>query len=317
VIIQRDIKEKRNKALSKRLLYKMHPILHVFLRVIFRHILVISASISKYTSKLQMRATAVRPKETDIDLYTSGTPNGQKANCLLEELGLSYKAHNIDLSKNEQKQEWFLKINPNGRIPALVDNTPTTGNGNRVFESGALMLYLCEKYDQDHRISFPYDSDDYWEAMSWHIWMQSGLGPMQGQANHFYRYAPEKIEYGIDRYQTETKRLFGVLEERLKEQELKGLGLWIVGGKYSFVDLNCWCWVNWAEWAGVRIDGFPRLAEWAHVIQQRDAVKRGVDGPDKFEMKEAMKTKKGEAEYAEYHSNWVMQGQMEDQEKHK
>jgi glutathione S-transferase len=256
-------------------------------------------------------------RETKIELYTSGTPNGQKASCVLEELGLSYTVHKIDLAKDEQKQDWYLKINPNGRIPALVDDTPETGNGRRIFESGALMLYLCEKYDKDHRISFPYDSDEYWECMSWHIWMQSGLGPMQGQANHFYRYAPEKIEYGINRYQTETKRLFGVLEDRLKEQDMRGLGLWIVGGKYTFVDLNVFCWVNWAEWARIGLDAFPNLKKWLGVIQERGAVKRGVDVPDKFEMKEAMKTKEGEQEYARHHSNWVMQGQKDAQEKHK
>ncbi|QDS78032.1 hypothetical protein FKW77_003016 [Venturia effusa] len=257
---------------------------------------------------------------TKIDLYTSGTPNGQKANILLEELGLNYTVHAINLSQNEQKQTWFTeKINPNGRIPAIVDNTPM--RPIRVFESGALMLYLVEKYDTQHRISFEREAEDggedYWEAMSWHTWMQSGLGPMQGQANHFYRYAPEKIQYGIDRYQTETRRLYKVLEDRLAQQERERGALWIVGAKHSFVDLNCFCWVNWAEWAGVGLDIFPNLGRWLGAINEREAVKKGLDVPEKFEMKEKMKTREGEEEYARYHSNWVMQGQNEDQEKHR
>ena len=118
----------------------------------------------------------------DIVLYTSGTPNGQKASITLEELGLPYTVENIQISKNVQKEEWFLRINPNGRIPAIVDKTPTA-NGQqrhkRIFESGALMLYLCERYDGTYKISYPYDTDEYWEVVEWLIWMQSGLGPMQ------------------------------------------------------------------------------------------------------------------------------------------
>jgi glutathione S-transferase len=299
----------------------MHPLLHTFIRLIFHQIIAISSVISKFTTNLiHQNTTTIKnfaAKETEIELYTSGTPNNQKACCILEELGLKYTVHNIDLAKKEHKRDWYFKINPNGRIPVLVDNTPGTGNRRRIFESGALMLYLCEKYDKEYCISFPYDSDEYWECISWHIWMQSGLGPMQGQANHFYRYAPEKTEHGINRYQAETRRLFGVLENRLKEQEEHGLGLWIVGGKYTFVDLNIFCLVNWAEWAGVSLDAYPWLKNWLNVIQQRDAVKRSIDVPDKFEMKEAMKTKDGEESYSKHHSNWVMKGQMEDQEKHR
>ena len=120
--------------------------------------------------------------EPDIILYTSGTPNGQKASITLEELGLSYKVKSIEISKNVQKEDWFLRINPNGRIPALVDRTPTEGGKTRetrIFESGAMMLYLCERYDPEHQLNYSYDSDEYWEVVEWLIWMQSGLGPMQ------------------------------------------------------------------------------------------------------------------------------------------
>ncbi|KAK5115498.1 hypothetical protein LTR62_001157 [Meristemomyces frigidus] len=254
-------------------------------------------------------------EEPRITLYTAGTPNGQKISCTLEELGLKYKVHKLDISKNEQKEEWFLKINPNGRIPAIVDKS--TGNPILLFEGTAIQLYLCATYDPEHKISFPYNSAEYWDGLAWLTWMQSGIGPMQGQANHFYRYAPTKIDYAVNRYQTETRRLYGVLDARLAEQEKAGKGLWVVGDKYSIVDLCCFSWVNWAEWAGVETKPFAALQRWLEVIQQRPAIQKGVDVPDKFEMKEAMKTKEGEEEYAKYHSNWVMQGMKEDRDKHK
>lgn len=119
---------------------------------------------------------------TDIVLYTSLTPNGHKASITLEELGIKYEVKTIEIMKNMQKEDWYLKINPNGRIPAIVDRTPTTdgkAREKRVFESGALMLYLCQKYDPEHKLNYPYDSDEYWEVVEWLVWMQSGLGPMQ------------------------------------------------------------------------------------------------------------------------------------------
>ncbi len=118
----------------------------------------------------------------DIVLYTSGTPNGQKASIALEELGLPYEVKSIQISKNVQKEDWFLRINPNGRIPAILDRTPTADGKTRekrIFEGGALMLYLCARYDPANKISYPYDTDKYWEVVEWLTWMQSGLGPMQ------------------------------------------------------------------------------------------------------------------------------------------
>lgn len=147
--------------------------------------------------------------------------------------------------------------------------------------------------------------------------MQSGLGPMQGQANHFYRYAPEKIQYGIDRYQTETKRLYQVLEDRLASESKSGRGTWVVGGKYSIADIACFSWVEWHDWAGVKLDKFPNVKTWLGEIEARPAVEKGLNVPDKFELREAMKTKEGEEEYAKHHGSWVMQGQKADQDKHK
>ncbi|KAG8627538.1 hypothetical protein KVT40_005021 [Elsinoe batatas] len=210
----------------------------------------------------------------NLKLYTAGTPNGQKIHIALEELGLPYEVHKIDISKNEQKEPWFLEINPNGRIPALVDHSTTPPQ--RLFEGGSILQYLTARYDKSHLISFPYDTPDYWESISWLTWMQSGVGPIQGQANHFYRYAPEKIPYAINRYQTETKRLYSVLEDRLAKE-----GDWLVGGKYSIADIA------------------------------------GLNVPDKFELRDAMRSKEGEEEYARYHSGWVMKGQEKDQETHK
>lgn len=147
-------------------------------------------------------------------------------------------------------------------------------------------------------------------------WMQSGIGPMQGQANHFYRYAPERIPYAVERYQTETKRLYQVLEDRLEAQENAGKGLWLVGGKYTVADLACFSWIEWHRWAGVELDKFSRTRKWKSEIEKRPATEKGLNVPDKFELREAMKTKEGEEEYAKHHSNWVMQGQRADQEKH-
>ncbi|EMF12975.1 glutathione S-transferase [Sphaerulina musiva SO2202] len=256
------------------------------------------------------------PQETDIELYTAGTPNGQKISITLEELGVKYNVNKVDIAKNVQKEDWFLKINPNGRIPAIVDKT-SKKSGKPVFEGSSIQLYLTAKYDPEHRISFPYDSDEYWEVVEWMTWMQSGLGPMQGQANHFYRYAPTRMEYAINRYQTETKRLYQVLEERLKMQSEGGKKpLYIVGNKYTIADICIFSWVNWAEWAGISLEPYPHVKAWLQNIQERPAVEKGVNVPEKFEMKEAMKTKEGEEEYAKHHSNWVIAGQNEDAKRH-
>lgn len=168
------------------------------------------------------------------------------------------------------------------------------------------------------KLSYPYNTDKYWQVVEWLTWMQSGIGPIQGQASHFFRYAPEKIEYGIKRYQTETKRLYQVLEDRLKEQEEgnrtaanttashagpEGMmsklgehnvgerGPWMVGDKFTIADLACFSWINWAEWAGVDVKKFDRISKWLDRINSREAVKKGLDVPQPFEMKKKMQTK--------------------------
>ncbi|KAK9900809.1 glutathione transferase [Cystobasidium minutum MCA 4210] len=200
----------------------------------------------------------------DITLYTFGTPNGFKASVTLEELGIPYKAEIINISQNTQKEPWFLEINPNGRIPAIKDGEL------RVFETGAIMLYVTEKYDKENKISFPYGSDEYWEMMSWLMFQMGGVGPMQGQANHFIAMAKVKSEYGIERYVEETKRLYSVLESRLKDHD------WLVDNKYSLADIANFCWVRAAYMIEIDLNQFPGVKKWVDRIEAREAVQKGV-----------------------------------------
>ena len=201
-----------------------------------------------------------------IDLYTSATPNGWKASILLEELGVPYELHAISLSKQEQKTPEYLKINPNGRIPTIVDRD----EGNfAVFESGAIMIYLAEKYGR----FLPRDVKGRSEVIQWVMFQMGGIGPMQGQANVFFRYAPEKIPYAIERYQTETKRLYRVLETRLEGREY-------LCGEYSIADIANWSWVSLHFWAGVEVDDLPNVKAWLERIRARPAVQRGIVIPE-------------------------------------
>lgn len=275
-------------------------------------------------------------RETGIVLYTDNTPNGQKIAITLEELGLKYETIHVDISTNVQKEEWFLKINPNGRIPAIVDKTPGP-NGEtrekRVFEGSAIQLYLAAKFDEGYKISYPYDSDRYWEVVEWMTWVQSGVGPMQGQANHFFRYAPEKIEYAVNRYQTETKRLYSILEERLKGQKAQSTtaagtdaasagaegdsdGPWIVGGKLTIADLCAWSWIQFAPWAGISFEPFPEVKKWQDKIRARPAVDRGLNEP-LGPWENEKKIKGGDEELAKHSREWVQKGMKDDAEKHK
>ncbi|MCZ6783160.1 MAG: glutathione S-transferase N-terminal domain-containing protein, partial [Proteobacteria bacterium] len=176
-----------------------------------------------------------------IDLYTSPTPNGWKVSIMLEETGLLYTVKPIDLSKLVQKEDWFLKLNPNGRIPAIVDRD---AGDFAVFESGAILLYLAEKSGQ----LLPADTEGRSVAIQWLMFQMGGVGPMQGQANVFYRYAPEKIQYAIDRYHKECRRLYEVLDRRLGEVEY-------LAGDYGIADIATWPWVSIHGWAGVEVEG--------------------------------------------------------------
>jgi glutathione S-transferase len=210
-----------------------------------------------------------------IELFTAATPNGWKASITLEELGLPYKVRRIDFDKREQKEPWFLKINPNGRIPAIVDHD---NGGFAVFESGALMIYLAEKAGA----LLPRDVKGRSLAIQWLMFQMGGVGPMMGQANVFYRYAPEKIPYAIDRYQREVRRLFEVLNGRLGEAEY-------LAGEYSIADIANWSWVRGYKWSGVDIDGLEHLRRWLDTIAARPGVKRGVDVPEPVDLEEMLR----------------------------
>jgi GSH-dependent disulfide-bond oxidoreductase len=200
-----------------------------------------------------------------IDLYTAPTPNGWKVSIALEELGLSYAAHLVNILEGEQKKPWFVAINPNGRIPAIVDRE--AGNF-AVFESGAILIYLAEKTGR----LMPSDAKGRSLVLQWLMFQMGGIGPMMGQTNVFFRYFPEKIQPAIDRYQNETRRLFGVVESRLQDHEY-------LAGDYSIADIANWSWVRTHNWSGVEIDHFPRLRRWLERIAARPAAQKGIAMP--------------------------------------
>ncbi len=201
-----------------------------------------------------------------IDLYTASTPNGWKASVALEELGLPYEVHPIDLPKREQKQEWFLKISPNGRIPAIVDRDE---DNFPIFESGAILIYLAEKTGR----LLPADKKGRSRTTQWLMFQMGGVGPMMGQANVFYRYWHERYQPAIDRYQNESRRLLTVLDGRLGESE------WLGGPDYSIADIANWCWVRTHEWSGVSVEGLEHLQRWMSAIASRPAAQRGIRVP--------------------------------------
>jgi len=208
------------------------------------------------------------PPYNDLTYYTFGTPNGLKPAIVLEELGLKYKCEMVDITKNTQKEDWFIDINPNGRIPALKDGDL------RVFETGAIMLYLCDQYDKEHTISYPNGTNEYYEMLSWIMWQMGGLGPMQGQANHFRCMAGVRSDYGIKRYIDETKRLFSVLEIRLSKAD------WLAGEKYTLADIASYSWVRAAPmFLEISLDEWPGLKKWHDRIDGREAVAKAKTIP--------------------------------------
>ena len=208
-----------------------------------------------------------------IDLYTAATPNGWKASVALEEMELDYTVHAVNLMKGEQKTAEFLAMNPNGRIPVIVDKSE---GDHVVFESGAIMLYLAEKTGK----FLPTDVKGRSQVMQWVMFQMGGIGPMMGQANVFHRYLEEKIPIAIDRYQNEVRRLFTVLDGRLEDNEY-------LAGDYSIADMANWCWVRTYEWSGVSIEGLDNLTRWKNSIEARPAARRGVEVPNKID-KEAL-----------------------------
>jgi GSH-dependent disulfide-bond oxidoreductase len=201
-----------------------------------------------------------------IELFTAATPNGWKISIALEEMALPYTLRPLALSKLEQKAEWYLKINPNGRIPAIIDH----GNGDfAVFESGAILIYLAEKSGK----FLPTEPKARSRVLQWLMFQMGGVGPMMGQANVFFRYAPEKIPYAIERYQREVRRLFEVMDRQLTAHE------YIAGDDYSIADMALWPWVGGYGWAGVSEEGLPQLKRWLELVGARPAAQKGLTLP--------------------------------------
>lgn len=207
-----------------------------------------------------------------IELLTAATPNGYKASISLEELGLEFSYRNIKLGELEQKQDWFLALNPNGRIPVLIDH----GNDDFVvFESGAILLYLAEKTGK----LLPENPKLRSQVIQWLMFQMGGLGPMMGQANVFFRYVEEKIPYAINRYQREVRRLLEVLNDRLADREF-------LVDDYSIADIAHFSWARSHEWSGVSIDGLDHLQRWLQTIAERPAVIRGLQKPPRTESRD-------------------------------
>ncbi|WP_299640229.1 glutathione S-transferase N-terminal domain-containing protein [uncultured Ruegeria sp.] len=202
-----------------------------------------------------------------IDLYTWTTPNGRKVSIMLEELGVPYSTHSIDISKGEQFAPEFLKIAPNNRIPAIMDRE----TGISLMETGAIMLYLADKYGR-----FLPEGDDKWPAIEWLMWQMGGVGPMFGQVHHFMKYNRGQSSYAEERYSNEAKRLYGVLNTRLKDR------IFIAGsgrGEYSITDMATWPWVSRFEWQEIDLNDYPNVKDWYVRIAERPAVQRGYQVP--------------------------------------
>ena len=200
-----------------------------------------------------------------IDFYYWGTPNGLKITIALEEMGLDYQIFPINILENDQFQADFLRISPNNKIPAIVDQQGPRGEAISIFESGAILQYLGRKTGQ----FYPQDEQQRVEVEQWLMWQMGGLGPMLGQNHHFSQFAPEKIPYAIERYQAETKRLYGVLDRQLIGQDY-------VAGEYSIADMAIFPWLMRYEWQGIKLDEFPNVQKYMERLQQRPAVHKAL-----------------------------------------
>lgn len=196
-----------------------------------------------------------------IDLYTWPTPNGRKVSIALEEFGLEYTVHPVDISKNEQFSEAFLAISPNNKIPAIVDRR----NNRSLMESGAILIYLAQEFDR-------FWGDDCYVTLEWLMLQMGGIGPMLGQVHHFVKYNPGKAPYAEQRYTAEAQRLYGVLDKRLAQHAY-------LGGSYSIADMATWPWISRFEWQRMPLADYPNLKRWYLEIADRPAVQRGYDVP--------------------------------------
>ena len=201
-----------------------------------------------------------------IDLYSWGTPNGRKITIMLEELGIEYNMHPINIMKDDQFKPEFLKISPNNKIPAIVDSD----NGLTLLESGAIMMYLAEKTGK----FMPTETKARWATIEWLMFQMGGVGPMMGQAHHFVKYNPDKSEYASARYLLETKRLYKVIDERLADNK------WLNGDSYSIADMAVWPWAARHDWQTVDLNDYPSVAKWYTNIASRPATQAGWNVPE-------------------------------------
>ncbi len=199
-----------------------------------------------------------------IDFYTWTTPNGRKVSIMLEECGLEYTTHAINISEGDQRGEEFTRHSPNQKIPAIYDHD----TGISMMESGAILMYLADKTGQ----FMPTETKARWECIEWLMWQMGGAGPMLGQVHHFVKFNPDKSEYASERYLNEGRRLYGVLDRRLADHEY-------MAGEYSIADMATWPWISRFEWQTIDMNEFPNVKRWYTAIAGRDAVKKGYDVP--------------------------------------
>lgn len=224
-----------------------------------------------------------------IDLYTAPTPNGHKVSCTLEALAIPYNTHFVNIAEGEQNKPEFRRLNPNGRIPVIVDRE----EGNfALFESGAIMIYLAEKTGR----LLPTDKKGRAKVIQWLMFQMGGVGPMMGQANVFYRYFPEKIQPAIERYQNECRRLFEVMDRHLANNE------WLADA-YSIADIANWCWVRTHSWSGVSVDGLENLARWLGTMRGQPGMAEGIVVP--FDLAKQLKDKQEAEKFSQDALNTV------------
>lgn len=205
-----------------------------------------------------------------ITLYTAGTPNGRKVSIMLEETGLPYEVERIDIGKGDQFTPEFLAVNPNNKIPAIIDADGPGGAPLTLFESGAILIYLADKAASP---LLPAEPRARYTVIQWLMFQMGGVGPMLGQCHHFRRFAPEQVPYAIDRYGKETQRLYGVMDGQLGKHEF------LAGDAYSIADIATFPWVDRHEWQGIDLDDYPNVARWYDALAERPAVARGMAVP--------------------------------------
>jgi GST-like protein len=205
-----------------------------------------------------------------IDLYTWSTPNGRKVSIMLEELGVEYAVHSVNISQDEQFTPEFLAISPNNKIPAIVDRE----NGLSLMESGVILMYLADKYGR----FLPPAGEAHWRTIEWLMWQMGGAGPMLGQAHHFVHFNPDKSEYAKERYRNEADRLYGVLDRRLATQA------YMAGTDYTIADIATWPWIARFQWQGVDFTAYPNVLRWYRELADRPAVQRGYRVPNDAEI---------------------------------